>query len=280
MPVNENQSVKKRNNMHIITFTTLLCAVVVATVHTSAVDDQKLQTFNERIVGGQNAVPHIAPYMVSLHYLNRQHCGAAIISPSWVVTAAHCLIVSATGQFEVLAGRHNILVPEPASEQRRPINRARTWSHPLYHGPTAPYDIAMIHVAPAFTFNAFVSAIALPAPGLIHHGLTTVFGWGISGFNPITLPAILQTADRPIIPWAQCLAILTGSSFHSTKLCAGPLTGGISSCTGDSGGPLVQNGQLVGIVSWGSSLCGVPNSPGVYVRISAFNDWIASIMVL
>lgn len=267
--------------MQLVTFSIFLCAIAAATVHAAALVDKPLEaTINGRVVGGHDAVPHIAPYMVSLHYQNRQHCGGSIISPSWVVTAAHCLFVSATGPFEILAGRHNINIAEPGSEQRRQINRARTWSHPLYNGPVAPYDIAMIHVAPAFTFNVFVSAIALPAPGYIHSGTATLFGWGLVGSPPTQLPGILQTVTKPIIPVDQCSAILGNSPFHPTNLCTGPLSGGISACSADSGGPLVQAGQLVGIVSWGINVCGAPNSPSVYVRTSAFNDWIASIMIL
>jgi secreted trypsin-like serine protease len=33
---------------------------------------------------------------------------------------------------------------------------------------------------------------------------------------------------------------------------------------------------LVGITSWGSSVCGAPNSPGVYTRITEYMSWIMS----
>jgi len=62
------------------------------------------------------------------------------------------------------------------------------------------------------------------------------------------------------------------------------ILGGKDSCNGDSGGPLwirkKINGQhiafLVGIVSSGSGnkFCGMLNSPGIYVRVKSFVDWI------
>ena len=45
-------------------------------------------------------------------------------------------------------------------------------------------------------------------------------------------------------------------------------------CT--SGGPLVNSDYvLVGIVSWGFG-CALPDTPGVYARVSAQHSWIAS----
>lgn len=239
-----------------------------------------------RVVGGQNAVPHSAPWIVTLQWglgTPAQHCGGSIIAPAWVVTAAHCLGgITNIGTFIMIAGRHNIGIAEPQSEQRRDINRARTWSHPQYEGGVGPFDIGMIHAAPAFTFNTFVQPIALPAAGFIHSGAATLHGWGSTstGIFPI-LPHILQTVTKPIIPMGQCEAVMgPGSPVHPTNVCTGPLSGGISACSGDSGGPLSQAGQLVGVVSWGTIPCGSPNAPSVYVRTSAFNAWINSIMQL
>ena len=55
------------------------------------------------------------------------------------------------------------------------------------------------------------------------------------------------------------------------------LKAGKDACKGDGGGPLVceVNGvsQLAGIVSWGVG-CGQQDVPGVYVKVSHFNQWI------
>lgn len=50
-------------------------------------------------------------------------------------------------------------------------------------------------------------------------------------------------------------------------------------CVGDSGGPLYdkssQSPILYGITSWGIG-CAMPDSPGVYTRLSSFDSWITS----
>nr|KAG5709270.1 hypothetical protein BaRGS_018022 [Batillaria attramentaria] len=66
-------------------------------------------------------------------------------------------------------------------------------------------------------------------------------------------------------------------SIGPEKLCAGEAEGGEDSCQGDSGGPFMCtcNGVLkqVGIVSYGIG-CARAEFPGVYARVSYFNDWI------
>jgi len=57
----------------------------------------------------------------------------------------------------------------------------------------------------------------------------------------------------------------------------------IDTCKGDSGGPLMyyspikRQYELVGIISFGTG-CGHPNHSGIYTRVSAYLDWIESII--
>jgi secreted trypsin-like serine protease len=65
----------------------------------------------------------------------------------------------------------------------------------------------------------------------------------------------------------------------ATQICAG--TGGSDACQGDSGGPLVlrsASGPVqIGVVSWGLG-CGRKDNPGVYMRVSAYADWINGVI--
>lgn len=61
--------------------------------------------------------------------------------------------------------------------------------------------------------------------------------------------------------------------FESTLCAIEPA--GKAACNGDSGGPLVVDEILVGIVSWGMLGCKTV-TPGAYVRVSHYIDWIVN----
>ena len=67
-------------------------------------------------------------------------------------------------------------------------------------------------------------------------------------------------------------------TLHDGFMCAGGEEGK-DACKGDGGGPLVceesRTGlwQLAGIVSWGIG-CGERDVPGVYVKVSQYENWI------
>lgn len=52
---------------------------------------------SSRIIGGHEAVPHSAPFMVSIATMrtppeiNQHFCGGSILNVRWVLSAAHCL---------------------------------------------------------------------------------------------------------------------------------------------------------------------------------------------
>jgi len=43
-----------------------------------------------RVIGGVEARPHSWPWQCSILVLNQHLCGCAIVSPHWVISAAHC----------------------------------------------------------------------------------------------------------------------------------------------------------------------------------------------
>lgn len=48
------------------------------------------QDMESRIIGGDEAWAHSWPWQVSLQFATMSACGGAVISPLWVISAAHC----------------------------------------------------------------------------------------------------------------------------------------------------------------------------------------------
>lgn len=241
------------------------------------------EEISSRVLGGKEAKPHSAPYIISIQEVSstekRTHiCGGVIINENWILTAAHCLqSQSQIKNLIVVAGAHNIDTKENTIQTRK-IDYYK--NHDLYNGGINPYDIALIYVKEKLQFNSYVNQIKLPKLNDLPNGNALLYGWGsTSKTNTPIYPGKLHFVDLPIINNDLCINALgsQGYKIHKTNLCTGPLDGGKGICQADSGGPLIQSNYLIGIVSWGKTPCGQPNSPSVFVRASAFIDWINKI---
>nr|KAF6341842.1 hypothetical protein mMyoMyo1_015364 [Myotis myotis] len=228
-----------------------------------------------RVVGGCVANPHSWPWQVSLRTRFRMHfCGGTLLSPDWVLTAAHCLERSSRpSSYKVILGAHSEQNLE-ADVQERDVSK-------LVLEPTRA-DIALLKLSsPAIITDKVIPACLPPADYVVaDRTVCYITGWGET--QGTFGAGLLKEAQLPVIENKVCnrYEYLNGR-VKSTELCAGLLAGGADSCQGDSGGPLVcfekDKYILQGVTSWGLG-CARPNKPGVYVRVSRFVKWIEETM--
>ncbi|XP_062242553.1 ST14 transmembrane serine protease matriptase a [Platichthys flesus] len=234
-----------------------------------------------RIVGGQDAEVGEFPWQISLHVKNFGHvCGASLISPRWLVTAAHCVQddartrYSQPGTWEAYIGLHTqSKTGSPAVK----MNLKQVISHPNYNEYTFDNDIALMELASPVTYSDYIKPICLPAPQHDFKVGTEVWitGWGATREGG-TAASVLQKAQVRMINHTVCDELMKGQ-LTSRMLCAGILTGGVDACQGDSGGPLSFPSDsrmfLAGVVSWGDG-CARRNKPGIYSMVTKFRGWI------
>ncbi|XP_066137251.1 transmembrane protease serine 11B-like [Saccopteryx bilineata] len=231
---------------------------------------------DNRIVNGKKALAGAWPWQASMQWNGQHRCGASLISRRWLLSAAHCFEMR--NNSEDWTVNFGTVVNKPYMTRKV----QNIISHENYSIAGIHNDIALVQLAEGVTFSKYIRRICLPEAKmkLSENDSVVVTGWGTLYMNG-PLPHILQEAFVKIIDNKVCNAPHALSGFVTDKmLCAGFMSGKTDACQNDSGGPLAYPDSrniwhLVGIVSWGDG-CAKENKPGVYTRVTAYRDWIAS----
>ncbi|MFD7609829.1 S1 family peptidase [Streptomyces sp. NPDC059828] len=232
------------------------------------------------IIGGKPARSVDSPWVVALSSRSLfggtragQFCGGALVAPTKVLTAAHCLSSEVLGgpveeirDLRVITGRETLLGP---GGQEIPVREVRV--APGYDPKTNIYDMAVLTLSKALPAAQVITPAAAGDPAYTAGTAASVYGWGdTTGAG--SYASALRSAPVHVLADDACVKAYPGVPIGryepGTMMCAGDAKGGRDACQGDSGGPLVANGRLIGLVSWGSG-CGRADSPGVYTRVSA-----------
>ncbi|CAL8362160.1 unnamed protein product [Lota lota] len=232
-----------------------------------------------RVVGGGNAEKGAWPWIVSLHWRYRHVCGATLIDPHWLVTAAHCVYGKNVHVklWSAVLGLHTQRDQSSPDVQLRGVDQIIINNQ--YNRLTKQADIAMMHLETPVNLTNVVQPACLPEGGEDPPAGRKCFiaGWGHDAEQGSPVD-VLKEAQVPLVDRKQCQQQLPEYNITSSMLCAGFPEGGVDSCQGDSGGPLIceENNHwvLTGVTSFGVG-CGRPQHPGVYARVSAFTPWLA-----
>ncbi|MFA0053288.1 S1 family peptidase [Vibrio echinoideorum] len=256
------------------------------------------------IVNGSNASVTEFPSMASLFidridydgtYSTGPYCGATILNPTHILTAAHCIYGDENAQL------FTVVVPQLQDTSQFPDNIAQkarvseVYYRSDYSNSLSDLlrnDIAILKLESSLNIDAVNDVIyPLGFSTDLYRSSSEKFvavghGDTRSGFDSTT---ILQKAALKYVDKATCINAFTdGSALTDSQICfncdysafSGLFNG---TCQGDSGGPVYwQDGSTyrqVGITSFGPDTCGGSSTvTSVFTEILDYKTWIASVM--
>jgi len=236
------------------------------------------------IVNGSTAGKNEYQYASSIQLGSRHICGASLIAPDIILSAAHCFNVpgdNSDGRLTVVIGEYHL---QNREDKGQVFLVEKIDVHPDYLE-TLQYlenDVMLMKVIGRSERKIVKLNHDHNLPVLAIDALTVV-GWGSLDANGVIMANVLQEVQLGYITNQECqkrgIPLVTDQMMCAADMDGDSLTE--DSCYGDSGGPLIltdpsvasRNKDVqVGIVSFGSKTCG--QYPGVYTRISSVYGWI------
>jgi secreted trypsin-like serine protease len=260
----------------------------------------------QAIVGGHDAAPGDYPYIAHVVIDRAFQCTGTLVTPTHVVTAAHCGSLAPGGIANVPIGKPGQLIELSIGAHRTPSSSLTggyqsdgekhvgklVYVNPGWAGlGSVTHDVAVVELDSPSAKTPVKIASAAERPLWAAGTLATIAGFGVteSGGDQ---PEVLQEARVPIVedevaaeayPYLiDGVDPLFGGFESETQVAAGFPEGGVDTCQGDSGGPLLVPAgsamRLVGDTSYGVG-CAEPGFPGVYGRVAddTLREWIRSV---
>ncbi|KAJ2401708.1 Transmembrane protease serine 11D [Coemansia sp. RSA 2559] len=258
------------------------------------------------IIGGAPASEHEYPFVVHLSIETRRSwhavCGGTLLSPSHVVTAAHCLFHAPSPRaVKVGYGHAHIQKQKTASARALHI-------HQGFDGRTLANDIAIIELEAPIRETREAHRLPVYFGAVPGGQLLRTMGWGVTsndaGEHTV---ARMNHVDLLVAAPRDCRRVDRAFLSSNGPFVCTSTSGGRDECSGDSGAPAIligdgsrswikarsaarQQGQqprLVALTSYGDNAshdahppCGDPAGFGFSTHVAYYHEFITNVTAL
>ena len=240
-----------------------------------------------KIIGGTETTIATAPWMAQLWYYDDKgttsesddigfFCGGSVVSPTKILTAAHCVKgYNWNANGAILTGTSQLPSDDGDLHGGTVSGVLRQWNHPSYSSTTIDNDIAVLTLPAPITATPIRMTTSGDTASYASGTSAKLYGWGRTSSTSQDISETLKTATLPIKSDSTCAGAYGTDFIKGHMVCAGnPATGSdtgtTTACNGDSGGPLVVNNRIVGVVSWGVKDCVEEGAYSVFSKVSTY----------
>ncbi|XP_053669192.1 CLIP domain-containing serine protease B4-like [Anopheles marshallii] len=251
---------------------------------------------SDRVIGGKDTKINEFPWTALIEFRKLDGsfgfgCGGSLINERYIVTAAHCIerIPAGWKVHRVRLGEWDLSTANDCQDgfcSKAPIDLEieKIVVHSNYDPEDHSYknDIALIRFTRSVQYSETVRPICLQLSASVryldHVGFSSyAAGWGETKIAIASQVKLM--VELNVTSWQECASFYEENRIllNTKQMCAGGVYGK-DTCSGDSGGPLMRQiagaWYLIGVISFGSGWCGVPDEPGVYTNVAEYVDWI------
>ncbi|KAB7494536.1 Plasma kallikrein [Armadillidium nasatum] len=230
-------------------------------------------------------------------------CGATVISPKLLLTAAHCVKGMKINNLKVKLGEWNLKGYQGEMFPTLERNIEKVIIHDYYRSSTFSHDLAIIVLNRAVNLRRtpHISQICMPPRHTKFDEYTKCYivGWGNDVYKPNYGSNILKVASVSFMKedckhkLKKSISSLANNLLKEDISCVVGAHGK-DACVGDGGGavicplsndevPVCRRGYsceeehyfIAGVVSWGSNECGQADSVTVVTDLVSHNDWVS-----